>query len=79
MTELSQDTKNEQKILEYIRRVQTDKPPSKRDIHRGTGIKYRKDAYNAVDALLESGAIMSVERNGTGRGRTTTGFIVAEM
>ncbi|MCB9452457.1 MAG: DUF3987 domain-containing protein [Anaerolineaceae bacterium] len=64
---VSQDVKNEQKILDFIARAQKDNPPTKREIHRGTGIKNRKEAYAAVDALLESGVIEALERKTGGR------------
>ena len=59
--------KNEQKILDFIARVQKEQPPTKREIHRGTGIKNRKEAYAAVDALLDSGVIEDLERKTGGR------------
>src|SRR5690606_6294860 len=59
---VSQDVKNEQKILDFISRSSNERPPSKRDIHRGTGIKNRKDVYAAIDALVEGGAIQAAER-----------------
>jgi hypothetical protein len=74
---VSQDVKNEQKILDFIARVQKSKPPTKREIHRGTGIKNRKEAYAAVDALMDSGAIESVERKAV-RGRGATAFVICE-
>lgn len=64
---VSQDVKNEQKILDFIARVQKEQPPTKREIHRGTGIKNRKEAYVAVDALLDSGVIEEFERKTGGR------------
>ena len=64
---VSQDVKNEQKILDFIARVQKEQPPTKREIHRGTGIKNRKEAYAAVDALLDSGVICESERRTGGR------------
>jgi hypothetical protein len=64
---VSQDVKNEEKILDFISRVQTEAPPTKREIHRGTGIKNRKEAYLAVDALLDSGVITVLERKTSGR------------
>ncbi len=73
---VSHDLKNEQKILDYIARTQNDQPPTKREIHRGTGIRNRKEAYAAVDALLESGVITERERK-TG-GRTGRVYLLAE-
>jgi len=64
---VSQDVKNEQKILDFIARVQKEQPPTKREIHRGTGIKNRKEAHAAVDALLASGVIEELERKTAGR------------
>lgn len=64
---ISQDVKNEQKILDFIARAQKEQPPTKREIHRGTGIRNRKEAYAAVDALLESGVIETLERKTGGR------------
>jgi len=64
---VSQDVKNEQKILDYITRVQKDQPPTKREIHRSTGIKNRKEVNASVDALLESGVIEEIERKTGGR------------
>ena len=64
---VSQDVKNEQKILDFIARAQKDNPPTKREIHRGTGIRNRKEAYAAVDALLDSGVIEALERKTGGR------------
>jgi len=64
---ISQDVKNEQKVLDFIARAQKDQPPTKREIHRGTGIRTRKEAYAAVDALLDSGAITETERKTGGR------------
>jgi hypothetical protein len=77
---ISQDTKNEQKILDFIRRTQSEKPPTKREIHRGTAIRHRTDAYASVDALLTSGVIVEVERSnidGNG-GRPTKGYKLAK-
>ena len=74
---VGQDTKNEQKILDFIARAQKDQPPTKREIHRGAGIKSRKDAYAAVDALFESGTIEAQDRNNA-RGRSATGYILSE-
>lgn len=74
---VSQDVKNEQKILDFISRSSKERPPSKRDIHRGTGIKNRKDVYAAIDALVEGGAIESTERN-SGRGPSTTAYVLVE-
>jgi hypothetical protein len=74
---VSQDVKNEQKILDFIVRVQKGKPPTKREIHRGTGIKNRKEAYTAVEALVESGILDSVERKSS-RGRGATAFVITE-
>ncbi|NJO20393.1 MAG: hypothetical protein HC838_10640 [Spirulinaceae cyanobacterium RM2_2_10] len=74
---VSQDVKNEQKILDFIARAAKDRPPSKRDIHRGTGIKNRKDVNGAIDALVESGAVQTVERN-IGRGPSTTAYVLVE-
>ncbi|MBZ0292774.1 MAG: DUF3987 domain-containing protein [Anaerolineae bacterium] len=74
---VSQDVRNEQKILDFIVRAQKDKPPTKREIHRGTGIKNRKDAYAAVDALIESGVLESVDRKSS-RGRGATAYVVTE-
>jgi len=74
---VSQDVKNEQKILNFIARSAKDRPPSKRDIHRGTGIKNRKDVYSAIDALVESGSVEPVERN-IGRGPKTTAYILVK-
>ncbi len=68
--------KNEQKILDFIARTQAIKLPTKREIHRGAGIKNRKDAHAAVEALIESGVIVEVERsnsNGNG-GRPTKAY-----
>lgn len=74
---VSQDVKNEQKILDFIARVQKDQPPTKREIHRGTGIKNRKEAYAAVDALVDSGTIEAVDRNNS-RGRNATAYVIPE-
>jgi hypothetical protein len=73
---VSQDVKNEERILDFIMHTESIKPPTKREIHRGTGIRNRTDAYAAVDALLASGAIVEIERSnsdGTG-GRPTKGY-----
>lgn len=75
---LSQDVKNEQKILDFIARAAADRPPTRRDIHRGTGIRNRKDAYAAIDALVESGVIAAIDRTNE-RGRGATGFVLAEQ
>jgi hypothetical protein len=75
---VSQDVKNEQKILDFILRAQQEKPPTKREIHRGTGIKNRKEAYAAVEALLDSGAIEEIERRNGRGGRPTKGYTVVE-
>ncbi len=75
---VSQDVKNEQKILDFIARTQATKPPTKREIHRGAGIKNRKDAHSAVEALIESGVIVEVERRSNGAGRPTTAYKLAE-
>ena len=74
---VGQDSKNEEKVLEFIARSQKTQPPTKREIHRGAGIKSRKDAYAAVDALLESGTIQGYERNNA-RGRNTTVYIISD-
>jgi hypothetical protein len=74
---VSQDVKNEQKILDFIARVQKEQPPTKREIHRGTGIKNRKEAYAAVDALVDSGTIEAVDRNNS-RGRNAIAYIIPE-
>jgi hypothetical protein len=75
---VSQDVKNEQKILDFIARTQATKPPTKREIHRGAGIKNRKDAHSAVEALIESGVIMEVERRSNGAGRPTMAYKLME-
>lgn len=75
---LSQDVKNEQKILDFIARSSADRPPTRRDIHRGTGIRNRKDVYAAIDALMESGVIEAIDR-ASERGRSATGFVLAEQ
>lgn len=72
---VGQDSRNEQKVLEFIARVQDSQPPTKREIHRGSGIKSRKDAYAAVEALAESGVITAVERINP-RGRNATAFLI---
>lgn len=64
---ISRDVKNEGKILDFIARAQKTEPPTKREIHRATGIRHRKDAYAAVEALLESGAIEELTRKTSGR------------
>jgi len=71
---VSQDVKNEQKILDFIARIQETKPPSKREIHRGAGIKNRKDAHASVDALLESGTIEEIDRRSSAGGRPTKAY-----
>ena len=71
---VSQDVKNEQKILDFIARIQETKPPSKREIHRGAGIKNRKDAHASVDALLESGTIEEIDRRSRAGGRPTKAY-----
>ena len=75
---VSQDVKNEQKVLDFIARAQATKPPTKREIHRGAGIKNRKDAHAAVDALVESGVIVEVERRSNGAGRPAKAYKLAE-
>ncbi|MBZ0300781.1 MAG: hypothetical protein K8J31_13610, partial [Anaerolineae bacterium] len=75
---VSQDVRNEQKIMDFILRTQQEKPPTKREIHRGTGIKNRKEAYAAVEALVESGAIDEIERRNGNGGRPTKGYAVVE-
>lgn len=75
---VSQDVRNEQKIMDFILRTQQEKPPTKREIHRGTGIKNRKEAYAAVEALVESGAIDEIERRNGSGGRPTKGYAVVE-
>lgn len=75
---ISQDVKNEQKILDFIARTQGTKPPTKREIHRGAGIKNRKDAHSAVEALIESGVITEVERRSNGAGRPTMAYKLVE-
>jgi hypothetical protein len=37
-----------------------------------------KDAHAAVDALVESGVIVEVERRSNGAGRSTTAYKLAE-
>ncbi len=75
---ISQDVKNEQKVLDFIARAQATKPPTKREIHRGAGIRNRKDAHSAVEALIESGVIVEVERRSNGAGRPTMAYKLAE-
>ena len=75
---VSQDVRNEQKIMDFILRTQQEKPPTKREIHRGTGIKNRKEAYAAVEALVESGSIDEIERRNGNGGRPTKGYAVVE-
>ena len=75
---VSQDVRNEQKILDFIVRTQQEKPPTKREIHRGTGIKNRKEAYAAVEALVELGAVEEIERRNGNGGRPTKGYAVVE-
>jgi hypothetical protein len=75
---VSQDVKNEQKVLDFIARTQATKPPTKREIHRGAGIKNRKDAHSAVEALIESGVIVEVERRSNGAGRPTMAYKLME-
>ena len=68
---VGQDIKNEQKILDFIART-GDRPPSAREILRGSGVKTRKEVDATLAALLEDGAIEAVERR-TG-GRPTTAY-----
>ena len=64
---VSQDTRNEDRIVDFITRVQDKGAPTRREIHRGTGIKYRRDSTAAVDALLDAGVIEEQERHTGGR------------
>jgi hypothetical protein len=59
-------------------RTQATKPPTKREIHRGAGIKNRKDTHAAVDALVESGVIVEVERRSNGAGHPAKAYKLAE-
>lgn len=74
---VSQDVKNEQKNLDFLARAQIDKPSTKCEIHQGIGIKNRNEAYAAVDALVDSGVVESVERKAS-RGRGATAFFISE-
>jgi len=75
---VSQDAKNEQKILDFIARTQGTKPPTKREIHRGAGIKNRKDAYAAVEALIESSVIEEMDRRNGSGGRPTKAYKLSD-
>ena len=66
---VGQDIKNEQKILDFIART-GDRPPSAREILRGSGVKTRKEVDATLAALAEDGAIEAVERRTAGRPTT---------
>ena len=67
---IGQDVKNEEKILDFIARS-SEHPPSAREILRGAGIKMRKEVDATLMALMEDGAVESVERRTAGRPTTT--------
>ncbi len=73
---VSNDVKNEEKILDFIARS-NGTPPSAREILRGTGIKTRKDVDGALAALMDAGTIEQAERK-TG-GRPAKVFRMAEV
>ena len=70
---VGQDIKNEQKILDFIAR-NGDRPPSAREILRGSGVKTRKEVDATLTALLEDSAIEAVERRGQGAGRPARAY-----
>lgn len=63
---ISQDVKNEERVIDFIRR-NMDMPPSAREILRGTGIRTRKDLDTAIASLLEGYVIEEAERKTGGR------------
>lgn len=73
---ISLDIRYEQKILDFVSKAPAERPPSKRDIQRGTGIKDRKDVYASVDALVKAGLLKMVNRNTNGRGPMTEAYVV---
>lgn len=75
---VSMDIRYEQKILDFVSKAPPERPPSKRDIQRGTGIKDRKDVYASVDALVKAGMLKLVIRNTSGRGPTTEAYVVVK-
>lgn len=75
---ISTDIRYEQKILDFVSKAPEERPPSKRDIHRGTGIKNRKDVYESVDALVKAGMLRIVIRNNNGRGPSTQAFVLVK-
>lgn len=75
---ISTDIRYEQKILDFVSKAPAERPPSKRDIQRGTGIKDRKDVYASVDALVKAGLLKLVLRNTNGRGPTTEAYVVVK-
>jgi hypothetical protein len=75
---ISLDIRYEQKILDFVSKAPPERPPSKRDIQRGTGIKDRKDVYASVDALVKAGLLKLTIRNTNGRGPTTEAYVVVK-
>lgn len=75
---ISMDIRYEQKILDFVSKAPPERPPSKRDIQRGTGIKDRKDVYASVDALVKAGLLKLTIRNTNGRGPTTEAYVVVK-
>lgn len=72
----SEDVKCEERILDFLSRGH-DKPPTRREIHKATGIPSRKDSNAAIDALLASGVLQAVPRHGE-RGPVTEAFVLVE-
>lgn len=55
-----QDQINEEKILSVLRKRQP-MPPTKYQVYRLSGIANRRDAYGAIDALVEAGVLAQVQ------------------
>lgn len=66
---VSQDAKNEERILHFIS-LNAERPPSAREILRGTGVKNRRDMEGALQALLDAGQIEQTTRATGGRPAT---------
>lgn len=69
-----EDVKIEDAVLNYI--ASSDTPPTQRDIYRGLNI-LRKQAYEALRALIDDGQIIDVPSGGQ-RGRKSVGYVLVD-
>jgi hypothetical protein len=73
----TQDIRSEEAVLDFLA-YPHEKPPTRREIHLGTRLKTRRDCYLAIDALVEGGEIVEVERQGE-RGPKTVGYQLSDV